>query len=85
MSSIYEERVSEARQTERNILQEGLCRSVFGKACRAIWPVKTAEHLAALVGCSVRTAAYQLSGEHDPSAESVLIVMNAIVPKRKRK
>jgi hypothetical protein len=43
----------------------------FGKAWRAIYPIKAAEQLASASGCSVRTAASQLSGEFDVSARSL--------------
>lgn len=49
--------------------------SKFGSVCRAIWPTKTAEHLAAAAGCSMRSAAYQLSGEHAPSAKSIAVIV----------
>lgn len=73
MRSNYEERVAESRQIERRLVQgnAALCSSIFGRVCKAIWPTKTAEKLAAAIGCSVRAAAYQISGEHFPSAEAI--------------
>ena len=56
----------------------------FGRAWKAIFPRKAAEELAARVGCSVRSASYQLSGEHDPSAQSILALIDAVTPKRKK-
>lgn len=60
-------------EIQRNLSQGSatICRSSFGAACKGIWPVKTAENLASVIGCSVRTAAYQLSGEHEPSAQAI--------------
>ena len=52
---------------------------VFGRVCKAIWPTKTAEQLAAAVGCSVRAAAYEISGEREPSAKSLAVVFNKMV------
>ena len=77
MSGILQERVADARAIERNIVQgtARICSSNFGKCCKALWPVKTAEQLAAITGCSVRTAAYQISGEHEPSARSVAAIV----------
>lgn len=78
MRSTYEERVAEARSIERTIVQGGarLCSgSVFGRVCKAIWPIKTAEELAARVGCAVRTAAYEISGEREASGRSVAAVI----------
>lgn len=86
MHGTLQARVEEARKIERAIVQSDarLCRPAFGIVCKALWPVKTAETLAALVGCGVRAAAYEISGEREPSALSILVVMNEITPKRKR-
>lgn len=78
MRSVYEERVTDARAIERTIVQGAarLCSgSAFGRACKGIWPFKTAEELAARVGCAVRTAAYEISGEREPSARSIAAVV----------
>lgn len=56
---------------------------IFGKICKVIWPTKTAAQLASRVGCSERTSAYELSGEREPSARSILVIMEVISPKRK--
>jgi len=77
------QRIAEERKVERTLAQGDarLCSSAFGRVCKALWPVKTAEHLASEVGCSVRAAAYEISGERHPSAQSVLVVIHAIVPR----
>ncbi len=77
-------RVDEARKIERNIVHGAatICRPAFGAACKGLWPHKTAEELASRVGCSVRAAAYQISGEHEPSARSIQAIVNEILPKR---
>jgi hypothetical protein len=84
MHGTLQKRVEDARKIERTIMQgtARLCRPPFGVACKALWPVKTAETLAALVGCSVRAAAYEISGEREPSALSILAVLTEITPKR---
>ena len=41
-----------------------------------MWPIKTAEELAARIGCSVRAAAYQISGEQEPTARAIQAVVN---------
>ena len=73
MRNIYEREIANATKIERNILlgSATICSSLFGRACKGMWPHKTAEELAALSGCSVRAAAYQISGESKPSAESI--------------
>jgi hypothetical protein len=77
MRTVYEERVAEATAIQRTIVQGNarLCSSIFGRVCKAIWPVKTAEQLAAAVGCSVRAAAYEISGEREPSARSIAVIV----------
>jgi len=82
MRSLYEQRISEATKIERAIVRGSarICSPVFGKVCKAIWPLKTATELAAIIGCSVRTIDYELSGERHPSAQSIQAVINAIVP-----
>jgi hypothetical protein len=85
MRTVYEREIANAAKIERAIVQGDarLCRPAFGIVCKALWPLKTAETLASIVGCAVRTAGYELSGERDPSAQSILAVMDAITPKRK--
>lgn len=82
MHGSLQRRIDEQRKVERAIVHgnERLCSPNFGKVCKALWPVKTAECLAAEVGCSVRTIAFELSGERPPSAQSLMVVMNMLVP-----
>jgi hypothetical protein len=84
MHGSFTKRVEEAREIERSIMQgtAELCSPGFGRACKGLWPVKTAENLASRVGCSVRAAAYQISGEHEPSARSIQVIINEIIPRR---
>ena len=86
MHGSFQKRVDEARKIERAIVQGDarMCRPAFGVVCKALWPIKTAETLAALVGCGVRAAAYEISGEREPSALSILAVMTEITPKRQK-
>jgi hypothetical protein len=85
MRSVFERELTQATKIERTLVHGAarLCRSPFGAVCYALWPAKTAEELASRVGCSVRAAAYELSGERDPSALSLLAVMTAITPPRR--
>lgn len=77
MRSVSEERIGEATKIERMIVHGDarLCSPIFGKVCKAIWPFKTAEQLASRVGCAVRTAAYEISGEREPSARSIAVIV----------
>lgn len=85
MHGTLQKRVDEARKIERNIVQgtARICRPAFGAACKGIWPEYTAESLAALVGCSVRSAAYQISGEQEPSARAIQALNNLFLPPKR--
>lgn len=80
MRTVYERELANAREIDRSILQgtATICSPIFGRVCKVIWPTKTAEGLAAEVGCSVRAAAYQISGEHPPSDRAMVVVFNRI-------
>lgn len=85
MPSVYEEKLARASKNARTIVQGDarVCSAlIFGKVCKAIWPFKTAEELASRVGCSVRAAAYEISGEREPSVHSLQAVINAMIPQR---
>lgn len=73
----YEERRAEQTEIQRTLVQGDarLCSNYFGKAWKGMFPHKTAEELALRAGCSVRAAAYELSGEREPSYESVLATL----------
>lgn len=74
MRTVYEERVAEARAIQRTVVQGNarLCSGEnFGKAWKGIFPHKAAEELASRTGKAVRTAAYEISGEREPSAKSI--------------
>ena len=84
MRSVFERELAEAKKIERTLVQGDarLCSPAFGRVCKALWPHKTAEELASRVGCSVRAAAYEISGEREPSAHSLRVVFNEIIPPR---
>lgn len=73
--------VASAREIERMLVQgtARLCSPRFGKVCKALWPVKTAEELSSRADCAVRTAAYEISGEREPSAKSILVVITEML------
>ena len=78
MSGVLAGRIEEARQTERQIRQ-GTVKIVsagkFGVVAKALWPFKTAAHLATIASTNERTAARWLSGEFEPPG----IVLAAIM------
>jgi hypothetical protein len=80
MHGTYEERAGQARKIERTLMQGDarLCSSPFGRACKGLWPYKTAEELATRAKCGVRAAAYELSGDREPSGRSIAAVVAAI-------
>lgn len=82
MRSVYEGRIAQASEIERAIVRGSarLCSPKFGAVCKALWPHKTAVELAARVGCAVRTAEYEISGERAPSAQSLGVVIAEIIP-----
>jgi hypothetical protein len=86
MRTVYERELANASKIERAIVQGDarLCRPAFGIVCKALWPIKTAEKLASLVGCGVRAAAYEISGEREPSVQSLLAVMIEITPPKRK-
>lgn len=77
METAYGRRIAEQIEIQRNLSQgtATICSGRFGTVWKALHPSKAAEALAAATGCSVRTAAYQLSGEHEPSARSIAAVI----------
>lgn len=50
----------------------------FGRVARAIWPSKTAAHLAAAVGVTERAAEYWIAGQREPSAAALVALINEI-------
>jgi hypothetical protein len=53
--------------------------SAFGRAVRAVWPVKPALHLSQVADCSERSAQYQIDGERKPTARAILAVNEAML------
>lgn len=85
MRTNYEERLAEATEINRKLMRGdarlcGPCK--FGIVWKALFPppFKAAEELASRVRCSIRTAEYELSGEHHPSAQSIRALVNEVVP-----
>lgn len=80
MHGVSNRQLADQRAIERTIVQgtARLCSPIFGRVCKAIWPVKTAEKLAAAVGCSVRAAAYEISGEREPSARAISVIIDKL-------
>lgn len=82
MRSPYEARIVESNEIKRAIVRGDaqICASKFGRAWKSLYPIKSAEELAARVGCAVRTAEYEISGERHPSAQSILALMIEVTP-----
>jgi hypothetical protein len=84
MRSVYEAKVADATETERR-LRQGTDKIVgagqFGKVAKALWPFKTAAHLASLAGKDERTAARWLSGEFEPPLIIFIAVLSEMAKK----
>jgi hypothetical protein len=81
MRSLSEVRLTEASELDRTIVQgtARLCSGNFGRAWKGIFRIKAAEELAARTGCSVRAAAYELSGEREPSSRSISALITEVL------
>lgn len=81
MSSTVPFAVASATEIARTVVQADarLCSRKFGRVCKVLWPIKTSEELASRVGCAVRTAAYEIAGEREPSARSLTAIINEIL------
>lgn len=54
----------------------------FVVAARALWPRKTAAHLAALAKVSERAAKFWLAGDREPSPEAFKALFDEIMRRR---
>ncbi len=81
MRSVYEASVASATETERRIRQgtdKNVGPSKFGIVAKALWPFKTAAHIATIAGRDERTAARWLSGEFEPPGVLLVAVLAEI-------
>lgn len=77
--SVYEQRVSEARQIQGRLVSGRdtlVPPNKFHVWAKGLWPDKTAAHLAAITGHDERTAKRWLSSEYDPPWAVVLVCLN---------
>lgn len=86
MRSVYEAKVADATETEGRI-QSGrdvfVRTTKFAMVAKALWPDKTAAHLAAIAERDERTAKRWLSGEFEPPNCIVIAVVQEVFGKRK--
>jgi transcriptional regulator with XRE-family HTH domain len=77
MRTSYEAARADQIEIQRTLVQGDarLCSRYFGMAWKGMFPHKTAEELASRAGCSVRAAAYELSGEREPSFDSIVATL----------
>jgi hypothetical protein len=78
MHGSFNRRAEEARKIERRICQgaDKIVRAgKFAVVAKALWPINTAAHIAAIAGKDERTGARWLSGEFEPPG----IVLAAII------
>jgi hypothetical protein len=84
MQGTFHKGVEEQREIERQLRQgdDKIVSCRFGVVAKALWPFKTAAHLAAIAGRDERTASRWLSGEYEPPNIIILAILTEIVPKR---
>lgn len=84
MRSVYEARVAEQTEIQRQIRRDPTKMSVskFGPVAKLLWPVKTAAVLADISGRDIRTAERWLSGEYDPPPIVAAAVLTEIFKKQ---
>jgi hypothetical protein len=87
MHGVFTKRVEEARAIERKLVRgtATICGpSKFSICWKALYPTNSAAELASQVGCSMRTAEYELSGQQQPSAQSIRALVDLCVPPWKK-
>jgi len=67
--------------TVGNVRSPGFPR--YAVAARALWPRKTAAHLASRAKVTERAAKFWLSGQRQPSLEAVMVIVNEIRGRRR--
>lgn len=80
MSSVESVSLAPAIESDRTGIRdtEQLFGRKLGAVARALWPVKTAAHLAASIGCSQRAAEFYLSGSREWSGAAVAALVAEI-------
>jgi hypothetical protein len=81
MRHFYPGQIAESRETERQLRQgtvEIVSGCKFGLVAKALWPHKTAAHLAAIAKTNERAAWRWLSGEHEPPGCLIAAVVQEI-------
>jgi len=74
-------RVEYARKIERQICQGSekiVSAGRFAVVAKALWPIKTAAHIAAIAGKDERTASRWLSGEFEPPGIILAAILTEI-------
>lgn len=56
----------------------------FGAVAKALWPNKTAAHVAALAGVTERAAKHWISDRREPSPEIIAVVVDRMLGRRPR-
>lgn len=60
-------------------LTDHLVGDVLSEVSRTLWPIKTAEHVAACTGCTVRAAERYLAGDREWSGDAVAAIVAEIL------
>lgn len=81
MRSVYEQRVEEARAIEGRISSGRdvfVRQTKFAAVAKALWPDKTAAHLASIAERDERTAKRWLTGEFEPPNSVLAAIIDEI-------
>lgn len=81
MTGTLQRSIDGARQTERQIRQgtgEIVSAGRFAVVAKALWPLKTAAHIASIAGKDERTGARWLSGEFEPPGIVLAAILHEI-------
>ena len=84
MRTVYEREIANAAKISGQIAAgvDTFVRSPVGPVCKALWPIKTDAHVAAICGCDPRNARRYMSGEI-PMPSILLAAINVELVKRK--
>lgn len=81
MSNSVHLRVDKSRAIDRPLVQptDQMVESVLSDIAKTLWPANTAAHVAALVGCEVRSAERYLGGQREWSGDAVAAIVGEIL------
>ena len=81
MHGTLQKRVVGAREIDRpnDPVTDQLVESCLSEIASTLWPINTAAHLAAAIGCEVRTVERYLGGQRDWSGDALAAIVSEIL------